>query len=222
MSATFTIPFLDPVLLDAVLREPVLGGLPLAQSGGFALVLEVLAGLLLVAGVLLLARLVQLVRELTAAVDEQARTLETIAARLEKSAAERSDIDLRRTEHVLIDIRDGLKGLEDAVIEAASRPTIVEREIVPTAPDAGSADDESAKADAADSVIERLHNRLGALGYERVQLLGERDVYEMAALGRAEIAVEARREGVVHKGRCIVEKGRVLDVRMDPPYRLFP
>lgn len=193
---------------------------PLAQTSGVALGVDVVTLVLVAVGVVFVFRLLGQLRGVEAAVDEQTRTLATIAARLEKSAAERSDIDLRRTEHVLIDIRDGLKGLEDAVIEAASRTTVVEREIVPAAPAAGS--DEDAKADAADVVVERLHNRLGALGYERVHLLGEREIYELAALGRAEIPVEARRDGVVHKGRCIVEKGRVLDVRMDPPYRLFP
>lgn len=198
------------------------GAFPLAQAGSASIVLDVVVVLAIALVAYLVVRVTVQVREVEAALDEQTRVLEGIAARLEKSAAERSDIDLRRTEHVLIDIRDGLKGLEDAVIEAASRPAVVEREIVPAAPPAAAVDDDAARADAADGVVERLHNRLNALGYERVQLLGERDVYEMASTGRAEIPVEARREGVVHKGRCIVEKGRVLDVRMDPPYRLFP
>jgi hypothetical protein len=168
-------------------------------------------------GIVVLLRILARLASMEASVGASNVLLENLAARLKKLEAERADIDLRRTEHVLIDIRDGLKGLEDAVIEAASRPTVVEREIV-TAPDAPA----EPPPDAADIVGERLHNRLAALGYDRVQLLGEHDLYEMAALGRAEIPVEARRNGVVHKGRCIVEKGRVLDVRMDPPYRLFP
>jgi|GEM_PF-4974704 len=207
-------------LADPALADP---GLPLAQSSFAATALDALLLLAVAALVYLVVRVAQQVREVEAALDEQTRALEAIAARLEKSAAERSDIDLRRTEHVLIDIRDGLKGLEDAVIEAASRPAVVEREIVPAAPPSDEpVDDEQRRADAADGVVERLHNRLNALGYERVQLLGERDLYEMASTGRVEVPVEARRDGVVHKGRCVVEKGRVLDVRMDPPYRLFP
>jgi hypothetical protein len=161
-------------------------------------------------GIVVLLRILARLASMEASVGASNVLLENLAARLKKLEAERADIDLRRTEHVLIDIRDGLKGLEDAVIEAASRPTV--------APDAPA----EPPPDAADIVGERLHNRLAALGYDRVQLLGEHDLYEMAALGRAEIPVEARRNGVVHKGRCIVEKGRVLDVRMDPPYRLFP
>lgn len=190
--------------------------LPLSDDSASFWVLAILV-VVAVLGIVVLLRIARRLASMEAAGEKRNDLLDELGTRLKKLEAERADIDLRRTEHVLIDIRDGLKGLEDAVIEAASRPTVVEREIV-TAPDAPA----EPPPDAADIVRERLHNRLAALGYERVQLLGDHELYEMAALGRAEIPVEARRNGVIHKGRCIVEKGRVLDVRMDPPYRLFP
>ncbi|MEZ5976666.1 MAG: hypothetical protein R3F34_00375 [Planctomycetota bacterium] len=44
----------------------------------------------------------------------------------------------------------------------------------------------------------------------------------MGTTARTELPLEARKAGVIHKGVCVVDKGRVLDVRMDPPYAMFP
>src|SRR5690606_6729660 len=73
-----------------------------------------------------------------------------------------------------------------------------------------------------DALLERVHNRLTALGYDRIQIVGERELVELGTLGRTELPLEARKAGVIHKGRVVVDKGRVLDVQMDPPYAMFP
>jgi len=92
--------------------------------------------------------------------------LEEIDAKLGKLVAERDDLDLRRIEHVLLDLRDTQKRLEDAILRtvesghAAGDPGT--RALVP----AGSQGQHSAL-----SLGERVINRLLAMGYERVQII---------------------------------------------------
>jgi hypothetical protein len=184
--------------------SPLLTTAALAAAGG--------AGL----AAWLLWRIAKLLQRAASDAADQRALLADLAARAKRLEEARGDIDQRRTEHVLIDIRDRLAGLEDAMLAAVARPVVIERgSDAPAAP-------AQPVAEPADLVVERVQNRLAALGYERVLLIGERELFEMAAVGRTEIAIEARRGGVVHKGRCIVEKGRVLDVRLEPPYALFP
>lgn len=188
----------------------------LAQSGAFATLWSAVAALAAAGSLVLLWRIRRSALDLVDVARQQVLLLAELEERSKRLQAERADIDARRTEHVLIDIRDGLKGLEDAVIQAASRPVVVERPAEP------SGSHEVPAPDPADLVLERVQNRLAALGYDRVQIVGERELFEMAAVGRTEIPLEARRAGVLHKGRAVVEKGRIVDVRMDPPYALFP
>jgi len=149
-------------------------------------------------------------------VEREARrlgALEGVEAQLGRLVSEREDLDLRRIEHVLIDLRDAQRRLEDALIgtvealrRSDGRPS---DELVPAPP-------------FADTLGERIVNRMLALGYERVQIVTHSDKLAELASKDGEVLVEARRDGVLHKGRMIVRTGRLADLEIHPTYSIFP
>lgn len=153
---------------------------------------------------LLIARLALLRQRL-----EKLDRLDDLKIGLKELADGRGDLDLRRLEHVLIDIRDGQRRVEDALLRVvesgAARGTDVEV-------------DGEARAAAGVPLAERVVNRLLAMGYERVKVVGACD--DEAEV--AEIAVEARRDGVMHKGRVLVREGVLTDVSLQAAYGAFP
>ena len=168
------------------------------------------AGLVVLAGILVVAlRALTRLSDLGALIASQSQSLDQLAALVSRAAAQRSDLDLRRIEHVLMDIRDGQVRLEHAV-QAERRGTAPEGTEPPV------------PTDPADALLERIHNRLYALGFERVQIVGERSNLTTLVEGRGSIGVEARKGSTVHKGRVLVSAGRILDVEMRPPYAMFP
>ena len=123
------------------------------------------------------------------------------------------DLDLRRLEHVLIDIRDGQRRVEErllAVIESSHARAIYTSAL------------EASPAGGASTLADRVVTRLLALGYERVQLVTPSE--ELAALAErdGEILVEARRDGAACKGRVSVRGGRLTDVQIQAAYSAFP
>ena len=153
-------------------------------------------------------------------VREEARrlgTLEEIDQKLGRVLAERGDLDLRRLEHVLIDLRDGQRRLEDAMLQ------VLERGATSAATGSlGAAASDALVPVSPESMSERITNRLLALGYERIQLVARPD--EIAALANSdgEVLVEARKDGALHKGRVVVQGGRIADVDTNPAYSIFP
>jgi len=144
---------------------------------------------------------------------ERLRRLDEIQAALERLVADRDDLDLRRIEHVLIDVRDGSRRLEDALLRSlelsrGAAPAPASAEIVPYG--------------ARDGLGERVTNRLLALGYERVQIVTRAEKLLELAAHDGEVLVEARRGGVLHKGRILVRGGQLSDVEMNPAYSIFP
>ena len=71
-------------------------------------------------------------------------------------------------------------------------------------------------------VAERVVNRLLALGYERVELIGGAE--ELAGLAHTDgqVLVEARRDGVPCKGRVTIRSGRIEAVHLQPAFPAFP
>ncbi len=136
--------------------------------------------------------------------------LPAIEAALAKIAARDEGLDLRRVEHVLIDIRDGQKRLEERLLAVAEARSRAETLPAPTA-EAG-----------ASSMVDRVLSRLLALGYERVQVVTP--PAELARLGTGEgwVTVEARRDGVSCKGRVHVARGLVGELEIQPAYSAFP
>jgi len=63
-------------------------------------------------------------------------------------------------------------------------------------------------------------------GYERVRLVTPASELEQLAAGEAggsgELVVEARRDGVLCKGRVLLRRGALTDVEIQPAYKLFP
>jgi len=139
--------------------------------------------------------------------------LEEIRHALARLVADRGDLDLRRVEHVLLELRDGQKRLEDALLARLQAPRAM-------------GGPEAAPASSPSSLSERVTNRLLALGYERVRLVTRLDELERlgaaAAEGSGEIVVEARRDGVLCKGRVLLRGGALTDVEIQPAYKLFP
>ena len=136
---------------------------------------------------------------------------DSLDAQLKKLVADRGDLDLRRIEHVLLELRDASRRLEDSLLRA-------------TQSGRGSASAPAAALDA-DTLSDRVINRLLAHGYEHVQLVTTLD--EMSAIfdaggGTGEALVEARRNGVLCKGRVLVRNGAVTEVEMKPAYAIFP
>lgn len=124
--------------------------------------------------------------------------------------AQRDGADLRRIEHLLIELRDGARRLEEELLrlaEARGSGSEGGTALVPVAPA---------------SVAERIQNRLYALGYERVELVTPGAEIEALAQGEGEVRVEARREGALCKGRVRLRAGRIEAVQLEPAYPIFP
>jgi hypothetical protein len=145
--------------------------------------------------------------------------LDEIQRQVTRLADAGGDLELRRLEHVLIDIRDGQKRLEERLLqlaesarqqaarEPAEDPTRREPERNPGA-----------------HLSERILNRLLAMGYERIQLLASLE--ELAALvaegGDGDVQVEARRAGAVCKGRVAIRRGSIAGVELTGSHAMFP
>jgi hypothetical protein len=126
--------------------------------------------------------------------------------------AERDDLDLRRIEHLLIDLRDGSKRVEELLLRVHADNAVTSEALVPLgAPGAGER-----------GLGERVVNRLLALGYERIELVTPHQELEAIGRGDGEVRVEARREGVLCKGRVRVRAGRIDSVQLQQAFSIFP
>jgi hypothetical protein len=134
-------------------------------------------------------------------------TLEELQRTLARWLAERDDLDLRRIEHLLIDLRDGSKRVEELLLRTQEQRAAASEALVPLSPP---------------SLGERVLNRLSALGYERIELLTPHQDMEAFASGAGDVVVEARREGVLCKGRVRIRAGRIDAVQLQPSFSIFP
>jgi hypothetical protein len=138
--------------------------------------------------------------------------LQACESALQKLGERDQGLDLRRVEHVLIDVRDGLKRLEDRLLAVAeARPGSGGGGTAALLPAAG-----------ASALLDRVLQRLLALGYERIHVVTP--ATELARLHDAEgwVVVEARRDGVACKGRVHVARGLVGELEIQPAYSAFP
>jgi hypothetical protein len=221
-------PALDPLrpsrILSAVIHAFALLRAPLTLADETAgagldwlvpwLAVGVLAGL--AAAVIYLQRLARA----TEALGEQARQagaqIESLHASLARFAATREDLDLRRLEHLLVDLRDQGARTEETLLRAvqAARAEV------------GTSTDGAGSRTASATWVERIENRLLSLGYSQVQVFLERG--QLAQLDDASerepvsVPVEALRRDVLHKGCVRVRAGRIVDVELNPPYAMFP
>jgi hypothetical protein len=139
--------------------------------------------------------------------------LDEISAELKKLTAPDQDLDVRRVEHVLIDIRDGQKRVEErmlALLESKGRESLAENRGPALA------------LESANGLQDRIVTRLLALGYERIVLVTSTEEIARIATAGGAIVVEARRDGAACKGRAIVENGRIQDIQIQSAYSTFP
>ncbi len=194
--------------------EAPLASLAIPQSDAGAALVPWLLALAAVAAVVAAVGIWGVLRRLERLEGAAAKldALEELRVALAALAKERSDLDLRRIEHVLIEMRDGQRRLEDSILRAtqsALRPAPAQSAQEPIDP-----------ADPASRIIARVL----AQGYERVQLVPPREELErlLAAEGAHEVLLEARRNGVLCKGRVLLRDGAVTDVELSPAYTMFP
>ena len=182
---------------------------------GFAATLvwwSLVAALAAVATALLLAwiaRTLAGLRERLASLDR----LEHLERAVTRIGAERDDLDLKRLEHVLIDLRDGQRRVEDLLVAALERPLAV---ALP-----GVAADRT-PAMAGVELADRVVTRLLALGYERVVLVSRQEELARFVAADGDVVVEARRDGAICKGRVQVRGGRIAEIQIQPAYSAFP
>ena len=137
-----------------------------------------------------------------------------IQGSMTKMREDRDDLDLRRLEHVLVDIRDGNKRLEEKLTltleHAATEKQSTAESMRPPNLQPG--------------LGERIVNRLLALGYSGVQIVTEAE--QLIQLGNeagtGEVIIEARRDGAHFKGRVLMQDGIIADVAIKPAYDMFP
>ncbi len=141
--------------------------------------------------------------------------LQGLEAALQKLAEREAAIDLRRTEHVLLDVRDQVKRLEERVMSLSERGAraATSTDLVPTA---------STPASASSLVTDRILTRMLALGYERIQIVTNGDDLATLSTSEGDAIVEARRDGALCKGRVRVAHGQVGAVQVQPAYSAFP
>lgn len=153
--------------------------------------------------------------------------LDELAAGVKTLAAREGELDLRRLEHVLIDIRDGQRRVEDrmlALLEARARHVVEGRSssLGDEAATGGALVPASASAEAGAALSDRIVTRLLALGYERIVLVTPTDEIARVAREGGAVVVESRRDGAACKGRVIVADGRIHDLQIQSAYSTFP
>jgi hypothetical protein len=180
-----------------------------ASSDGASMGLELLV-ILLVAGILLglgvlLVRLGALGKRL-----EALDRLGSIDASLKSIGESQDQLELRRLEHLLVDIRDGQKRADQRLAQA------LEAREQAVAPESG------VSTPAPGRLGERIMNRLLSQGYERIEILTPAEEFEALLAGDGEVRVEARRGGSAYKGRVKVQAGLIIEVQLRPPFSIFP
>lgn len=171
----------------------------------------VAAGAAVYAAVLLHAR--------AKAAAQQWERLEASLAALSKALAatrdEARELDLRRVEHALLDLRDLARRVEDRVIVADEARH--KEQLSPA----------TLQTQDAGSLSDRIVTRLLALGYDRITFVTPPAELATGTLsggtqGDLDVVVEARRDGAACKGRVLVRHGRIHDIQIQSAYAAFP
>ncbi len=142
---------------------------------------------------------------------ERLQDLAVLRERVERLAAAQPELDLRRLEHVLLDLRDTHKRTEERMLALIESTRAGAASGLPVPAGAGTA-----------LLAERIVTRLLSLGYERVQLVTPLAELEPLLGGEGVAVIEARRDGVSCKGRVKLKAGAIQDVQMQAAYGAFP
>ena len=140
--------------------------------------------------------------------------LERIESVLARVLDERDDLDLRRLEHVLVELRDDLRRQSERLVSTV--------ELLRQRSEARTSTGAVPEATPGATLAERVVSRLLAQGFDRIDLLTPAEEFEAIARGEGEVQVEARRDGAPHKGRVRVRDGVIVDVHLRSSYQVFP
>lgn len=134
--------------------------------------------------------------------------LEDLQRTLTGLSGAREGLDLRRIEHLLIDLRDGFARLESVLLRLHEDRARSGEALAVLAPQA--------------AIGERVTTRLLALGYEAIRVVTPPEELTPLGSGDGQVVVEARREGTQCKGRVTIRAGRIEAVHLLPAYSAFP
>lgn len=186
-----------------------LSELPPEREAALLVAAVALVGVVVLA--ILLLRVVRALREIHDGLERLDR-LDDLHDSVERFVEERQEIDLRRIEHALGGLREAQGRLEGTLVHMLEslQAEPAHGEVTPHPPAPPRVD-----------LVERLTNRLLAHGYARIEFVTRRE--EIAAIeDEGEVQVEARRDGIVHKGSVRVRGGRIAEVALRPAYTMFP
>ncbi len=177
-----------------------------------------LAALVLL-GAISVALVARLVRRVEALEKSRVSTehLERISAGLQRIVDAHAELDLRRIEHALYDVRDASRRVEDRLLASLEARASADSAVQV----AGGALTTTSSA-VSGLLAERVVTRLLALGYERIQFVTPLVEVQKLSASDGEIAVEARRDGAACKGRVIVRGGAIADLVLQSAYSTFP
>lgn len=180
--------------------------------------------LLFAGGLVMLSSALGRLRRLEELLARRLEPLGRVESAVSRLAENHGDLDLRRVEHALIDVRDGLRRQEerlasmlDALEEARHGALTAPEGLAPAGADATLAPRGRASA-----LRERIVARLLALGFDRIEVLTPFEEIEAMLEGDGEVRLLARRGGAQHKGRAVVREGTLADVSMRATYEAFP
>lgn len=111
-------------------------------------------------------------------------------------------LDLRRIEHLLVDIRDGGRRLDERWVAAL--------------------ESQGTSNEAGLPLGERVRARLLSQGFERIEILTPCEYHAGLLDGGGEVLVEARRSGASYKGKVRLDGGLIVDVNLRPSHTMFP
>lgn len=197
----------------AMLTPPTAFLMTLAETVGVWGSVAVLV-LGLVAFGVLLGRL----RKLEALLKQQDTRIATeeIRAALAKAAEDRGDLDHRRLEHVLNEVRGGIKRTESSVLAVIETQASQANQPAP----ARSSEPRPRQA----SLRERITNRLLALGYSDIRFVTPSEEIQAIAdeNGDGSVAIEAHQGATQVKGRVQIRSGGIDDIDLKSFYSMFP
>ncbi|MFT7680132.1 MAG: hypothetical protein ACI8QC_004138 [Planctomycetota bacterium] len=142
------------------------------------------------------------------------RQLDAIEQHLARLVGDEGSPELRRVEHVLVDIRDGQKRFEERIVSLT--------ESQGRAASAGEAPIPGAGLSHTAGLAERVVTRLLAMGFERIEVLSSTEEQAKLLEEGGSLVVEARRGGSLHKGRVSIENGGIASVQLRSAFQAFP
>ncbi|MDF1799675.1 MAG: hypothetical protein P1V81_10900 [Planctomycetota bacterium] len=139
-----------------------------------------------------------------------------------KARVERGEIDGRRLEHVLVEVRDGIKRLDQTLMTFVENQAGHVEALLAAGTTTAGAEPSNPGRNRQPALAERVVNRLLALGFEGIQIVPDRAELERIFEEDGDLLVEVRRDGALYKGRVEIRDGVIQDVQLRPFYSLFP